>query len=130
MANSILDNNVTYSLLIDTAAGLLYNKLKSYSVSSAGTYRQNAVSMKIGGGTFKNGEAVPTYTIKIKAPEKISASYTSPTKDTIKNDIVKFSRDFVKLNELTREKERLSEDLNTKMDRWMYLEDLAERIKN
>lgn len=89
MANSILDNNVTYSLLIDTAAGLLYNQLKSYSVN-AGTYRQNAVSMKIGGGTFKNGEAVPTYTVKIKAPEEISESYTSPTKGTIKNDIVKF----------------------------------------
>lgn len=48
----------------------------------------------------------------------------------LENDIIKFSRDFVKLNELTKEKERLSEELNTKMDRWMYLEDLAERIKN
>ena len=50
--------------------------------------------------------------------------------ENLENDITKFSRDFVKLNELTREKERLSEELNTKMDRWMYLEDLAERIKN
>lgn len=50
--------------------------------------------------------------------------------ETIEKDIVKFSRDFVKLNELTKEKERLSETLNEKMDRWMYLEDLAERIKN
>ena len=50
--------------------------------------------------------------------------------EDLENDIIKFSRDFVKLNELTREKERLSEELNTKMDRWMYLEDLAERIKN
>ena len=48
----------------------------------------------------------------------------------LENDIIKYSRDFVKLNELTKEKERLSEELNTKMDRWMYLEDLAERIKN
>lgn len=50
--------------------------------------------------------------------------------EDLENDIIKFSRDFVKLNELTKEKERLSEELNTKMDRWMYLEDLAERIKN
>lgn len=50
--------------------------------------------------------------------------------ETVENEITKFSRDFVKLNELTKEKGRLSEELNEKMDRWMYLEDLAERIKN
>ena len=50
--------------------------------------------------------------------------------ENIENDILKFSRDFVKLNELTKEKETLSVLLNEKMDRWMYLEDLAERIKN
>lgn len=50
--------------------------------------------------------------------------------EAIEKDIVNFSRDFVKLNELTKEKEHLTEVLNEKMDRWMYLEDLAERIKN
>ena len=50
--------------------------------------------------------------------------------EQVEADIVKFSRDFVKLNELTKEKEKLTETLNEKMDRWMYLEDLAERIKN
>ncbi len=50
--------------------------------------------------------------------------------EQIEADILKFSRDFVKLNELTTEKEKLTEMLNEKMDRWMYLEDLAERIKN
>ncbi len=48
----------------------------------------------------------------------------------LEEDIVKNSRDFVKLNELTKEKDRLSAILGEKMDRWMYLEDLAERIKN
>ena len=50
--------------------------------------------------------------------------------EDIEKDIVKFSRDFVKLNELTKEKEQLADALNEKMERWMYLEDLAERIKN
>ncbi len=50
--------------------------------------------------------------------------------EKIEADIVRFSRDFVKLNELTKEKDELSEKLSEKMDRWMYLEDLAERIKN
>lgn len=50
--------------------------------------------------------------------------------EVVEADITKYSRDFVKLNELTKEKEQLTEMLNEKMDRWMYLEDLAERIKN
>ena len=49
--------------------------------------------------------------------------------EAIENDIVKFSRDFVKLNELTKEKALLQELLEDKMDRWMYLEDLAARIE-
>lgn len=44
-------------------------------------------------------------------------------------DILKFSRDFVKLNELTKEKETLQELLEEKMDRWMYLEELVAKIE-
>ena len=44
-------------------------------------------------------------------------------------DILKFSRDFVKLNELTKEKENLQQQLDEKMDRWMYLEELVAKIK-
>jgi len=43
-------------------------------------------------------------------------------------EILKFTRDFVKLNELTKEKEAAEALLEEKMDRWMYLEDLAARI--
>lgn len=50
--------------------------------------------------------------------------------EALELDIIKFSRDFAKLNELTKEKDKLTDLLNEKMDRWMYLEDLAERIKN
>lgn len=46
----------------------------------------------------------------------------------IDGDMVKFSRDFPKLNELTNEKEQLQAELDEKMDRWMYLEDLAQKI--
>lgn len=38
------------------------------------------------------------------------------------------ARDFVKLNELTKEKEKLSLELDKKMERWMYLEDLKAKI--
>ena len=38
------------------------------------------------------------------------------------------STDFVKLNQIMAEKEAAENLLNEKMDRWMYLEDLADRI--
>lgn len=39
------------------------------------------------------------------------------------------ARDFVKLKELTAEKEKTEQVLEQKMDRWMYLEDLAQQIE-
>lgn len=50
--------------------------------------------------------------------------------ETIEADMVKFSRDFPKLNELTKEKNEIQLRLDEKMERWMYLEELAEKIKN
>lgn len=47
----------------------------------------------------------------------------------IEADYLKYSKDFVKLNELTRQKEEAEALLEEKMDRWMYLEDLAARIE-
>lgn len=42
--------------------------------------------------------------------------------------IPEFARDFVKLSELTTQKEQLEKLLEEKMDRWVYLEELAARI--
>ena len=63
--------------------------------------------------------------------------------DTIEADMIKledeiakldqqmlsFSHDFVKLREIAEKKEKAEALLEEKMDRWMYLEDLAEQIK-
>ena len=46
------------------------------------------------------------------------------------NDMVKFSTDFVKLNEISKEKEESELLLEQKMERWMYLEELNEKIQN
>ncbi len=43
-------------------------------------------------------------------------------------DILRASSDFVKLNELTAKKEYLETQLEEKMDRWMYLEELASEL--
>ena len=49
--------------------------------------------------------------------------------EKLEQDIVTNARDFVKLNELTKEKETTQALLDEKMDRWVYLQDLAERIE-
>ncbi|MGN0248018.1 MAG: ABC-F family ATP-binding cassette domain-containing protein [Lachnospiraceae bacterium] len=43
--------------------------------------------------------------------------------------MLSFSHDFVKLREISEKKEKAEALLEEKMDRWMYLEDLAEQIK-
>lgn len=48
----------------------------------------------------------------------------------IDNLMVKNSNDFVKLNELDCEKKKLNEELEYKMERWEYLTELDEQIKN
>ena len=45
-------------------------------------------------------------------------------------EIGKSATDFVKLNELTKEKEEVEILLEQKMERWMYLMELEEKIKN
>lgn len=49
--------------------------------------------------------------------------------ETLSAEYVKYSNDFVKLNEIMKEKEQAESLLEEKMDRWMYLEDLAARIE-
>lgn len=42
---------------------------------------------------------------------------------------VKYAKDFIKLNEIMKEKQEAEELLEKKMERWMYLEELADKIK-
>lgn len=46
----------------------------------------------------------------------------------LEEEILKASRDYVRLNELTKEKDAAEVLLMNKMERWEYLEDLAQRI--
>lgn len=48
--------------------------------------------------------------------------------EILEQQILKSATDFVKLNELTKEKENVQQQLEEKMERWMYLEDLKARI--
>lgn len=49
--------------------------------------------------------------------------------EELESEILANSRDFVKLQELTKQKEELEGQLEEKMNRWVYLNDLAEKIE-
>lgn len=48
--------------------------------------------------------------------------------EEIDRNMILQARDFIRLNELTKEKEELQKTLDVKMDRWMYLEELKAKI--
>jgi len=81
--------------------------------------------------------------ISLKKQEKLKFSYKEQKEyDTIEGEIAALEEtletldeemgsnasDFVKLNELTKEKERTEQLLEEKLERWMYLQELAEKI--
>ena len=49
--------------------------------------------------------------------------------EELENSMSKFASDFVKLNQIVKEKEEAEALLEEKMDRWMYLEDLKAKIE-
>mgnify|MGYP004513628409 CR=1 FL=1 len=48
--------------------------------------------------------------------------------EEIDTEMGQAASDFVKLGKLSEEKENLSQELEQKMDRWMYLEELAQEL--
>ena len=47
----------------------------------------------------------------------------------METQIEKSATDYEKLKDLMEEKERLTKELDHKMERWVYLNDLAEQIE-
>jgi ATP-binding cassette subfamily F protein uup len=96
--------------------------------------------------TFSNSDKSPKPTKTLKTrQEKLKFSYKEQKEyETIEDEIseleakisdlddqiLKNASDYGKLNKLTIEKNELESKLEEKMDRWMYLQDLAERIEN
>lgn len=92
----------------------------------------------------EKGKKVNRNNWKENAPKKLKMSYKEQREyETIEEDIaaieeaiqkceediMAYARDFVKLNEVTEKKEELESELLEKMERWEYLEELAEKIE-
>lgn len=91
----------------------------------------------------KSGSSFKEKGQRIRGPQKLKFSYKEQKDyETIEEDIAAledkiscldkeieaFAHDFAKLNQLMGEKEELEASLEEKMDRWMYLEELAAKI--
>ena len=112
--------------------------------------RERAIKAKRGVIYDRNGEILagnkPVSTIsvihnQIKEPEKVITRLSElldldeqdiasleEQLEQLEQDIVGAATDFVRLNELTAQKSELEAALEQKMDRWMYLEELAEEL--
>ncbi len=113
-----------------------------------GAGRANAGAVKaVSNSAGQSGEGEKATTKDWKAGQKRKVKFTYQEQkdyETIEADMaaleekieqidaeyLKFSKDFVKLNELARLKEETEKQLEEKMERWMYLEEKAARIEN
>ena len=104
---------------------------------------QEAEQAKKAGGVSKTNTQQPQKGQRARGPKKLKFTYQEQKDyETIESDIAALeekieklesemavvSTDFVKLNQIMADKEVAESLLNEKMDRWMYLEELAARI--
>lgn len=117
----------------DTAGGALGSENKNRENSSGKTGNQAESGEKESVKTWKQNR-----TTKLKFSFKEQREYETIDEDIAKleSKIEKLDADIManatnsgKLNELTKEKEEAEALLEEKMDRWVYLNDLAERIE-
>lgn len=104
---------------MNTKATVSVEKTSENKKESAETRKQNRpVKLKF---TFKEQREYETIDDDIAAlEEKI---------EKLDQEIMANATNSGKLNELTKEKEQAEADLEEKMDRWVYLNDLAEKIE-
>ena len=87
------------------------------SKNSSKDWKQHSQKLKF---TYKEQKDYETIEADIAALEEKIVS--------LDKDIEAFAHDFVKLNQLMAEKEEAEAALEEKMERWMYLEELAAKI--
>lgn len=88
-------------------------------------------------GTPKNSKETWRHSSKLKFSYKEQREYETieddiaaleEKLDALEKELLANARDFVKLNEITKQKEETEEQLSRKMERWEYLEELAQKI--
>ena len=82
---------------------------------------------------WKNKEKKIKFTFKEQKEYEVIDDVIAKLEDDIAQcdkDMTKYATDFVKLKEIAELKEKLEADLEYQMDRWVYLNDIAEQMGN
>lgn len=119
---------------ISAGAGAVTGTGKSAIAGGAGNADGQTGAEKVDSrATWKNGSKKLKFTYKEEREyETIEADIEALEVKIEELDakMLTVASDFGKLNALTKEKEEVEQQLEEKMERWEYLEDLAERIAN
>ncbi|MCI5620576.1 MAG: ABC-F family ATP-binding cassette domain-containing protein [Lachnospiraceae bacterium] len=102
------------------------------SSSSAGSLQEDSSAEKADArSTWKSGRKLKFTYQEQKDYEVIEEEIAACEKrlEEIDNEMAQCARDFVKLGELTREKQSVEDTLEQKLERWEYLEELAAKIR-
>jgi ATP-binding cassette subfamily F protein uup len=87
--------------------------------SSKDTWKNKEKKLKL---TYKEAKELETIDDDIAALEELI--------EQLEKDMQKFTSDFVKLNQIMEQKSKAEADLEYKMERWIYLNELQEQIAN
>lgn len=106
-------------LEVDAPIKSMGEEKKDSTKSSVDTWKNREKKLKF---TYQEQKEFDTIDVDIEAlEEKIAAT---------EEEMVAAASDYTRLQELSEKKEGLEKELEYKMDRWVYLNDLAEKIEN
>lgn len=115
----VFDKETLFSdIMNEDEAGLQKNEKKHEKKPDKGSWREgNEKKLKMSYNEMREYETIDKDIAALE--EKI---------EYLDVEMEKYPSDFIKLNELLKEKEKAEEELEAKMERWMYLNDLQQKI--
>lgn len=137
-----LDNTVDRIFALDGKGGIRQYE-GGYTQYQEAVSRENAAEDVSGAQIRKGGKGKREKAVWDKGERKLKFTFKEQKEyetieaeiadleekiETLDKDIEVFAHDFVKLNQVMAEKEKAEAALEEKMERWMYLEELAAKI--
>lgn len=116
----------------ETDSGIVRNrKSPGTAENGKGTVQKDDKTTQNKKNSWKQPDKKLKFTFKEQKDYQVIEEEIAGLEEKISNleqRITEAATDFVKLNQLTEEKEQREQELEEKMNRWMYLEDLKARI--
>ena len=137
--NLMFHNKALFALLIPIVVEQLLNSFMGMAGRVSGGDTDSVQKAVSGSKTLTSKEYNKSRSERLKFTYKEQKEYETIDDDIaalekdierIDAEMSKCATDYGKLNDLSKEKAEKEKQLDEKMDRWVYLNDLAERIAN